>query len=63
MEQLLGIRELASWLGIPPATIYQWRSRGDGPPGYRVGRHVRYRRDDVEAWLERHADCEPRPAA
>jgi hypothetical protein len=26
------------------------------PPGYRVGRHVRYRRTAVEAWLETQAD-------
>lgn len=29
---------------------------GDGPVGSRVGRHVRYRREAVEGWLEQHAD-------
>lgn len=32
------------------------RYKGDGPVGYRVGRHVRYRREAVEAWLEQQAD-------
>jgi hypothetical protein len=34
----------------------RWRHRGEGPRGYRVGRHVRYRRSSVEAWLEEQAD-------
>jgi predicted DNA-binding transcriptional regulator AlpA len=34
-------------------TLYQWRYRGVGPPGLRIGRHIRYRPEDVEAWLHR----------
>jgi excisionase family DNA binding protein len=63
---LLRPDELASLLGIPLATIYRWRSRGDGPCGIRVGRHVRYRRDDVERWLDEqrdlHLDARPERA-
>jgi len=44
-------------------TIYQWRHRRDGPPGYRVGRHVRYRWTDVQAWLEDQTDGIPREHA
>lgn len=51
-ERLLTMREVADWLGVPLGTAYVWRSRGGGPPGIRVGRHVRYRRQDVERWLE-----------
>ena len=54
--RLLRPDELASLLGIPLATIYRWRSRGDGPCGIRVGRHVRYRREDVEQWLDEQRD-------
>lgn len=43
--------DLAQYLGVPVATVYTWRTRGGGPPGMRVGRHVRYRPQDVEAWL------------
>jgi excisionase family DNA binding protein len=48
--------ELADWLGIPTNTIYQWRLRGLGPRGHKIGRHVRYRRADVEAWLAEQVD-------
>ncbi len=42
---LLTGAELASMLKIPRQTLYSWRSRGEGPPGIRVGRHIRYRRE------------------
>jgi excisionase family DNA binding protein len=51
-ERLLTISEVAAFLQVPVGTLYQWRHRGVGPAGLRVGRHVRYRMRDVEAWLE-----------
>ena len=44
--------ELAIQLGIPLRTLGQWRYTGGGPRYVKVGRHVRYRRDDVDAWLD-----------
>jgi excisionase family DNA binding protein len=55
-ERLMTLADLADMLGLPVTTLYQWRHRGEGPPGYRIGRHVRYRRAAVEAWLETQAD-------
>jgi len=43
---------LAEYLDVPLPTIYQWRYQGKGPTAIKVGRHVRYRRQDVERWLE-----------
>ncbi|HZJ27979.1 MAG TPA: helix-turn-helix domain-containing protein [Acidimicrobiia bacterium] len=54
--RLLSPAELAEYLGVPLATVYRWRSQHDGPAGIRVGRHVRYRLDDVERWLDAHRD-------
>jgi len=48
--------EVAEMLNIPLATLYAWRQRRLGPPGYRVGRHIRYRRSTVESWLESQVD-------
>ncbi len=56
VEKLLTIPEVAGMLGVPPATLYGWRYKGEGPRGYRIGRHVRYRRSAVESWLEKQAD-------
>jgi excisionase family DNA binding protein len=56
LDELLSPQDLASYLGVPVTTLYTWRHRSQGPPGLRVGRHLRYRRRDVEAWVERQLD-------
>jgi len=56
LDRLLSIGELAEYLGVPVATLYAWRYRGEGPPGFRVGRHLRYRWSDVQAWIERRIE-------
>ena len=48
--------ELATYLRVPLGTVYNWRSRGDGPRGYKIGRHVRYAVEDVDIWLDSQAD-------
>src|SRR5215207_9864173 len=55
-DKLMSLTDVSEMLGIPVNTLYRWRYKGDGPVGYRVGRHVRYRREVVEAWLEQQAD-------
>ncbi len=47
--------ELAEYLGVPLRTLYAWRYRGEGPRGYKIGKHIRYRQSDIEAWLEEQA--------
>jgi excisionase family DNA binding protein len=44
-EKLMSLTDVSEMLGIPVHTLYRWRHNGDGPAGYRVGRHVRYRRE------------------
>ena len=56
-ERLLRPDEVAAFLGIPLRTIYRWRSRHEGPPSYHVGRHVRYRLEDVQRWLDERRDA------
>ena len=53
---LMTLGEVAEYLRVPKATIYAWRSRGEGPSGLKVGRHVRFRPSDVEEWLATRAD-------
>ena len=59
LDRLLTVEELADYLGVPIATLYQWRHRGEGPPGFRVGRYIRYRRNDVEQWIRDRLDADP----
>lgn len=51
-RKLLTIDDLADYLSIPKNTLYQWRTRGKGPTGIRVGKHIRYRPEDIDTWLE-----------
>lgn len=49
--------QVAEYLGVPVATLYQWRHRGIGPRSSKVGRHIRYRWSDVEAYIDGRASC------
>jgi excisionase family DNA binding protein len=51
-DRLITVQALADYLGVPVSTLDQWRYRREGPPGFKVGRHLRYRQSDVEDWIE-----------
>lgn len=51
MNDLLTIPEVAERLRVPPATLRYWRTRGEGPKGFKVGRRVLYRAATVDRWL------------
>lgn len=54
MKQLLNISDVSKAAGLPESTIYQQRYRrvGLGAVAIRVGRHLRWRPEDIEAWLD-----------
>lgn len=54
-DPLLTPVDVAKYLGVPPATVYAWRYRGVGPRSIKVGRYLRWRRSDVDAWLDQRA--------
>ena len=52
-KQLLDENEAAVFLDSKPGTLQVWRSTGRyAIPYVKVGRNVRYRRVDLEAWLQ-----------
>lgn len=51
-SKLLSIEDVADFLGVPKNTLYQWRTKGYGPAGRRIGKYVRYRSEDVDSWVE-----------
>ena len=59
LPPLLDIRELSEYLGVPVSTIYDWRSRGVGPPAYRFGKHLKFAVGDVTEWIEAQRDPAP----
>ena len=54
-QPLMGPEDLARLLGVPVATLYAWKHRSLGPPALKVGRHLRWRPEDVNRWLEDQA--------
>ena len=53
-HNVLSIQEVAKLLNVPVSTIYGWKRRGVGPPYYKVGRKLRYRKSDARKWLAEH---------
>jgi excisionase family DNA binding protein len=53
IEQTLSLSELCAYLHVSAQTIYDLRSQGRGPRGFRVGRELRFRISEVEDWLRR----------
>ncbi len=52
LPDLITIRELSVLLQIPVSTLYEWRTKGVGPTSVKIGKHLRYPRFAVEAWLD-----------
>ena len=63
LSRLLTVQELADLLQIPAKTIYTWRCKRIGPPAVPMGKYLRFRVEDVAAWLEEHADVPKRGGA
>ncbi|MDM4762163.1 helix-turn-helix domain-containing protein [Galbitalea sp. SE-J8] len=45
-------REVADLLRVPLRTVEDWRVTRSGPPWLKLGRHVRYDRDELLAWVK-----------
>ncbi|MBB5153172.1 helix-turn-helix domain-containing protein [Saccharopolyspora phatthalungensis] len=56
IRNLWGIEDVSKYLGVPVGTVYQWRSRGYGPVGRKIGKYIRFKPDDVESWFESQAE-------
>jgi predicted DNA-binding transcriptional regulator AlpA len=59
-DELLDVRQLAQWLGVSVETIYDWIYKSVLPRPIKLGTGrsapVRYRRRDIDRWLD---SCDP----
>lgn len=51
MEALLDEDAAAPCVGLAVSTLQKLRVRGDGPPFVKIGRNVRYRQEDLQAFV------------
>lgn len=57
MSKLLTLDEAAELINRPPATLRYWVTRGEAPKSFKVGRRRMFRLEDVEAWIDSHAEA------
>src|SRR5947208_11253798 len=55
----LTLGQAAKYLGVAQSTIRKWSDLGRVPAFYTPGGHRRYRRNDLDAFLERSAPGKP----
>lgn len=56
---ILTVREVAAYLRLHAITVYRMAQAGDLPT-FRIGRNWRFKRDQIEQWLENHQAQEGR---
>jgi excisionase family DNA binding protein len=59
VERLLTARDLGEFLDVSPETVLRWTRRGELPAIKLPGGAIRYRADDLDDWLTKHATAAP----
>ena len=54
-EPMITVNDVARMLNVSVHTVYRLKSRLGGIPAYKVGGRVRFKRDEVEAYLAQRA--------
>jgi excisionase family DNA binding protein len=55
-EEWLSLSEVASLLGVHPSTVRSWSDQGHLPAHRTQGGHRRFRRREVELWIQSHRE-------
>jgi excisionase family DNA binding protein len=56
--EILNTEEVAALFGMKRTTVADYARRGV-LPSFKIGKHRRYRRSDIEAWLEEQSRPNP----
>lgn len=51
-ETLLNMNDLLKMLKAKKSTMYNWIKEGIFPKGIKIGRAIRWHKEDVEQWIE-----------
>jgi hypothetical protein len=68
IENALTVEEAATYLGLKNIqTLHNWRSLNIGPAYFKIGMRVRYRKADLDVWVQKRItptyESEPMKAA
>ncbi|WP_122620449.1 helix-turn-helix domain-containing protein [Streptomyces sp. Tu 4128] len=58
-DRYLTPEDIAAIFGVPIETVYQWRKKRTGPPGFRIGKHLRYDPADIRAYVTDRKNADP----
>ncbi|MFZ4396977.1 MAG: helix-turn-helix domain-containing protein [Kiritimatiellia bacterium] len=50
-DRWLSVEEIAPYLGVKPDTVYKWL-RLKGMPHHKVGRLVKFRKEEIDRWVK-----------
>jgi hypothetical protein len=59
-EELLTPAEVSAYYKIPIRTLHQWRYQHTGPRAAKIGRHLRYRKADLDAYFDEQTKTDGR---
>jgi len=56
IEQFLKLDDLVQTLNLPQSFIYEHTRAGssDPLPNYKFGKHLRFKKQEIEKWIEDH---------
>ncbi len=60
-ESVLTIKQIAQYLNVTERTIYNLLQRGE-LPGFKVGMAWRFRKEDIDKWIQRNMKKQNRKA-
>lgn len=60
-ESVLTIKQIAEYLNVTERTIYNLLQRGE-LPGFKVGMAWRFRKEDIDKWIQRNMNKQNRKA-
>jgi excisionase family DNA binding protein len=60
-DDWLNLGDAAALLGVHPSTLRAWSDRGDIPTHRTPGQHRRFRRADIEGWLDSRRETHVTP--
>lgn len=55
MSTLIPIEIAAERLDLSVKTLRRWAAAGTGPRAYRIGKSLKYRVSEIEAWIDEQA--------
>ena len=48
----LSLQQASQYIGVSSAALRSWKREGKGPSFFRAGKLLKYRKCDVDAWIE-----------